>query len=503
MPTIFVEKTNEAMLRVTSDDFGVEQELSDFFRFRPKGYQFSPKFRARVWDGFIYLYDINRKRLPFGLLPYIHAFSENNKYTVENIGKLVEDQHISADETKNYVNSLNAHGSGKRLEIRDYQYETIHTALAKRRCLIMSPTGSGKSFAIYAYTRWMLDHGERVILIVPTTSLVRQMYSDFEDYSSHNEWDVESNCHILYSGKERIFNKPVLITTWQSLHAISKQKGKDADEFFQRWTAVIGDEAHNFTGGSLLSVMNRLTNAKFRLGTTGTVQDEKISKLTLEGAFGPITRIITTKQLISANQLTDLRIKCLTLDYGQDTCKLVKKMDYAEELDFIVSNQKRREFIIKLAGATTGNTLVLFQFIEKHGSPMYELATTLLKNKRVFFISGEVNADIREDIRKELSSIDNAVVFASYGTTSTGVNIPSIENIIFSSPTKSKIRNLQSIGRGLRLKEGKSICTLYDIVDNLSSGKHLNYTLKHFKERLDIYSLEQFKFDITKVKFDI
>jgi superfamily II DNA or RNA helicase len=497
---ITVEKLNESTLRVTSEDFGIEQEIDDFFKFRPAGYQFAPTFKAKVWDGYIRLFSVHRKTLPYGLLPYLQKFAKTNDYPITLLGNF--DEYPSTEGLDEYVESLNTYTGGKKIVTRDYQFQAIEKALQKGKCITRVPTGGGKSFILYCYVRWLLERGEKIILIVPTTSLVNQMYSDFEDYSSHNGWSVEDNCHKLYSGLERTFEKPVLISTWQTIHSMGKQKSKEIKEFFEQWTVAIGDEAHKFASNALISIMGRLVNARYRLGTTGTVQDEKVSKLNLEGSFGPIFDIITTKQLIDNKQLVDLRIKCLILQYPEEIKKLFKGAEYQKEMEYITSNEKRHRFIVNLAKATKGNTLVLFQFVERHGKKLYELAKSTCGDRPIFYISGEISADEREEIRKTLSTHDDAIVFASIQTTATGVNIPSIENIIFSSPSKSKIQNLQSIGRGLRLKDGKTKCNLFDVADDLSYKSKMNHTLKHLRERIEIYSSEQFEFDITTVPFN-
>ena len=69
------------------------------------------------------------------------------------------------------------------------------------------------------------------------------------------------------------------------------------------------------------------------------------------------------------------------------------------------------------------------------------------------------------------------------------MNIPSIENIILASPIKSKILNLQSIGRGLRLNKNKTTCNLFDIADDLLS-------------RMQTYDEEKFNYSLVEVKLD-
>lgn len=499
---IYVEKTNESTLRVFSNDFGIEAELSEHFSFYAPGYKFAPTYRAKVWDGKVALYNQYKKTLPYGLLSYLSAYAKNNNYSVNIQEGILPEKNVSIEEVKAFVDTLNIHTKGKKIELRDYQLDAIHKAINTEKLLALSPTSSGKSAIIYAFVRWHLQYNRKIVLMVPTTSLVTQMYSDFGDYSSEDTWNVEEHCHQLYSGKSKDFEKPVLITTWQSVHSLAKKKGPEAKEFYEYWDVYIGDEAHRFASNSLQQISNKLVNAKYRLGTTGTIQDEKVSKLNLEGSFGPVYKVVTTKELMDKNQVVNLKINCIVLDYDKETKKLLKNADYQSEIDYIVGLEKRNTFIAKLAKVTKGNTLVLFRYVEKHGKPLYEEIKRLCPEKNVYYISGEVDVDSRESIRQGVENETNAIIVASYATLSTGVNIPSIEYVVFASPVKSKITNLQSIGRGLRLKDGKNKCTLYDISDNLASGSKVNHTLKHFKLRVEQYANEQFDFNMVTVPFN-
>jgi type I site-specific restriction endonuclease len=123
-------------------------------------------------------------------------------------------------------------------------------------------------------------------------------------------------------------------------------------------------------------------------------------------------------------------------------------------------------------------------------------------DRSVYWVSGEVSGEQREEIRKVVEKESNAIIVASFGTFSTGVNIKNLHNIIFASPSKSRIRNLQSIGRGLRKSNTKTSSTLYDIADNLSWKTKKNYTLLHFMERVKIYNEEKFEYKIYKVNLE-
>jgi len=149
-----------------------------------------------------------------------------------------------------------------------------------------------------------------------------------------------------------------------------------------------------------------------------------------------------------------------------------------------------------------GNSLILFTYVEKHGKILFESLTSQNNTRKIFFIHGGVEAEDREAVRHITEKENDAIIVASYGTFSTGVNIRNLHNIIFASPTKSRIRSLQSIGRGLRLGDNKDTAVLYDIADDLRYGPYTNFTLKHYEERVKIYSEEKFVFTTSNVRIN-
>jgi superfamily II DNA or RNA helicase len=492
---ITIEKINEVYIRIYTDP-SIAQELSEFFTFEVPGARFTPAFKARIWDGKIRMFDLHRKTLYLGLLKYVQDFAERNGYDITYQNEILSNTDITREDILEYATWLNLQGRGKPIEIRDYQVDAIHKALTSERTVLLSPTASGKSLIIYTTMRHHLEEGRKCILVVPTTSLVEQMYADFQDYSSANGWRVDRHCQKLYSGFTRDFTSDVLITTWQSIY-------KQPAAWFNQFDVIFGDEAHNFKAKSLTTVMEKMTNVRYRIGTTGTLDNKKVHKLVLEGIFGPIHRVTTTKELMDSNQVANLEITCLVLKYDDVTRKIVNKSTYQEEMDYIVKHEKRNRFIRNLAVNSEGNTLVLFQYVEKHGRVLFDMIKDKVHDKRkVFFIFGGTDTEAREEARKLMEHENDAIAIASFGVFSTGINIPSIENVIFASPSKSKIRNLQSIGRGLRLKEGKTHCNLYDISDDLQWKSWKNHTLGHFAERLKTYSEEKFSYKIVEVDLE-
>jgi superfamily II DNA or RNA helicase len=487
-----IEKLDEVYMRVFGDP-SIEQELCDFFTYEYPGARFTPQYRARLWDGKVRLYDQVRKTLYIGLLNYVEQFCERNNYQLNINSEITTSNGITAEEIYSYAKSLTPYGRGKPIEIRDYQVEAVKTALDRERTLLLSPTASGKSFIIYTAMRWHVERNRKCIIIVPTTSLVEQLYADFEDYSTANEWKVSAHCQKLYSGFSKDFTKDVLITTWQSVYLQPKA-------WFRQFNVIFGDEAHQFKAKSLTTVMEKMDNIRYRIGTTGTLDNKKVHRLVLEGMFGPVHRVTTTKALMESERLAQLNITCLVLKYNEEIRKARKNNTYQEEMDWLVANEQRNKFIRNLAVKSRGNTLVLFQYVEKHGQVLFDMIKDKVHSERkVFFVHGGVDTADRESIRHITEGEDDAIIIASFGTFSTGINIPSIENIIFASPSKSKIRNLQSIGRGLRLKDGKDTCNLYDLADDLHWKSWKNHTLNHAAERYKTYAEEQFDVKLVEV----
>lgn len=469
-------------MTVECEDAGVLMELSEYFTFKVPGAEFMPTFRNKMWDGKIRLFNMWTKQLYIGLMHHLEEFCRTREYKLLGQSSVVKKSEITTEDVVKALLDLNL-----PFNPRNYQVDAIRDGINDKRLMMLSPTGSGKSLIIYGLIR--LATTGRVLIVVPTTSLVEQMYKDFKDYG----FDSDENCHKIYSGHDKNTDKRIVITTWQSVYKLPKA-------WFKDFSMVIGDEAHLFKATSLKTLMEKCENAMLRFGTTGTLDDAKTHKLMLEGLFGQVRRFTTSKQLMKDGQLAKLKINCLMLNYSDEVRNSTKKYSYQEEMDFLVSHAPRNNFIKNLALDQTGNTLLLFQYVEKHGKILYEMIKEKVGDRKVFFVYGGVNANEREDIRAITEKETDAIIVASYGTFSTGINIRNLHNIIFASPSKSKIRNLQSIGRGLRLGDNKEEATLYDISDDLSRGAHKNYTLDHAVERIKQYNEEKFKYKIIKVK---
>ena len=481
---IVITNINEVYVKVTCEE-GVSYELREHFTFHVPGYQFTPQYRAKLWDGKVRLFDLRTHHIYRGLVPYIVKFCEGRDYEWEYDNE-VYDEEFSVKEAEAFIQKLNL-----PVEPRDYQIEAFIHAVRSRRALLLSPTASGKSLIIYLIMRYLYANCnvKRTLIIVPTISLVTQLASDFSSYGFSSDELV----HRIFGGQDKQTDKPIIISTWQSLYKLPK-------EYFKQFDFVVGDEAHLYKSKEISELMCKISNAKYRIGTTGTLDGTKTHKLVLEGLFGTVRKIITTKDLMDQGHIADFNIKCLLLKHPDAVCQALKKATYQQEIEYIVLNETRNKFISNLSLSLKGNTLILYQYVDKHGKILYDMINREVGERKCFFVYGKTEGEVREEIRHIVEKEHDAIIIASYGTFSTGINIRNLHNIIFASPSKSRVRNLQSIGRGLRKSETKDSATLYDIADDLRHKKRDNFTLKHFAERIKIYSEEKFAFKIYKIE---
>lgn len=483
---IYIKEVNSAFIKVTSPEAHIEQELYDYFMIQqpPQWLVIKKKDGTRkkkLTNGKTVLYKKQTKLLYRGLLNYVRKFAEERNYPITYQSDFSYN-NVSEEELRDFIKLLKL-----PLEVRDYQFDAILTAVRQRRKTILSPTSSGKSLIIYVIIMFCMYKGwvKKPLIIAPTINLVIQMKGDFISYGCDPKL-----VHVIHYGHEKYSAAPIFVSTWQSI----VDYGID---YFNQFDMFIGDEAHGFEAKSLVSIATRMVNCHYKLGFTGTLKDTVTHRLIIEGLFGDQMRTITTKEMIDQGYASKFKINIVVLNYPQ---RYREKMDYQEELDFLLNYEPRQKFIKHLATQVKGSTLVLFQFVRKHGVELFNRIAEI-DPEHTHFVYGGVPGDDREKIRKIImdSKVDEKVV-ASMGTFSTGVNIPRLRNAIFANPTnKSKIKTLQSIGRTLRLHEEKDVAVLYDVVDNLSYDGNLNYSLTHLQKRIEMYDAEQFPYEIFKV----
>jgi superfamily II DNA or RNA helicase len=496
---VTIQKKNHVSLQLDCDR-GIAQELDEFFSFFVQGYKFMPLYKNKVWDGKVRLFNRNTYELPVGLYDHLVEYCKKYDYKIDleegPVGLPGEKNDVTMDEIYQFIQSLNLHARGEPIQVRDYQFSAIFRSIRDKRLTLISPTASGKSLIIYCVIRWYLENNDdKVLIVVPTTALVEQMATDFGDYSSHDpSFNIDKWAHRIMSGVDKDTTKRLVISTWQSIYKLQQS-------WFAPFGAVMGDECHGFQSKSLTGIMNKCRSASFRIGTTGTLDGTQVHQLTLEGIFGRVYKVTTTKKLQDAGSIAGLNISVISLRHPEDVCQDFGKREYHDEINYIVTNEARNKFIMKMALTQKGNTLILFNYVDKHGKVLYDMIRQAADPARkIFYVSGETSTSDREVIRGIIESQKNSITTASLGTFSTGTNIRNLHNIIVASPSKSQIRVLQSIGRGLRKSDDGSVTQLIDIVDDISHGNRKNHALRHGAQRLEMYDEQEFNYKIYNIK---
>jgi len=488
MSDIIIKKKNEVYLKLHCEPH-ILYELAPYFEFEVPEAKFMKSSRYKHWDGKVRMLSTHTGELYIGLLDkliekikicdFSYEFEDSKFYGLP----YDENEMISEAGVETYIKRI----LNPSFEVREYQIEAVYQALRHNRKLLVSPTSSGKTIISYCITRYYVEQGLRVLIICPTTSLIEQGYKDFMNYG----WDENIPIHRVYGGRAKDTNDSVMISTYQSISDMSKS-------YFEQFDVVIVDEAHTAKSASICGILHKMCDVKYRFGMTGTTQPEKVHIWTLEGLFGPVYKVIRTDELMHKGTIAKLQINILILEHGKKSFET-----YEDEVQYIITHEKRNQFIKNLTLDLTGNTLILFSRVETHGQILFDLINSSVINdeRKVFFVHGGVDTEHREHIREITETQNNAIIVASYGVFSTGISIKNLNNLIFASPFKSKIRNLQSIGRVLRKSDTKNKAILYDIADDMSNQNRKNYTLNHLIERVKIYNEENFNYQIHKIKF--
>lgn len=465
-------------------------EISDAFTFEVPGAKFQEKFKQRLWDGKIRLLNFKTRQIYAGLTRNIQEFAEQRDYTFEVVDPMAVD--VSDEKADKFIEWLDLN---PKIKIRPYQREAFLMALREMRRLFISPTASGKSLMIYLVASYITKVlKRRVLIIVPSTQLVSQLYGDFVEYNRDSEEGL--NVWQIRDGGEKRNDHEITITTWQAIQY-------QPTAWYKPFTAMIGDEVHTFAAKALKTIAERC-NAPIRLGFTGTLDGTETNELVIQGLFGTVHQVTTYRELREQGYIANPKINCLVLDHDDVTRKAGVGLEYRDELKLLQSSIPRQQFLMKLISHLEGNVLCLYQAIENHLIPMHELMVEQFGKEFVHKIHGSIKTDAREDIRRIFDSQKNAKLNASYQTCQQGINIINIDHIVLCDPTKSQIRLLQSMGRGLRRSETKTEVTIWDIADNLKWKRYkTNHTLNHMKERVKIYNREQFDYELISRKLKV
>lgn len=495
-------KINETYLHIDCSR-SVAYELIDYFSFYVDGYRFMPAYKNRTWDGKIRLFNSNGT-LYIGLLKHLAYFCRDRGYHLDFDRSMFP--QVDTDEAVKYIESLTyCNDKGEEIRPRDYQMLAFKECIKRGRRTILSSTNSGKSLMIYMVARYLLHFKQisgKILVVVPTTSLVRQMAGDFQDYATKDPWNPEGDIHQIMAGTAKEApDCQIYVSTWQSIY-------KQPRHYFQQFDCIIGDEVHEFEAKSTKNIMEAAISTPYRFGFTGTLREAKTNKLVIEGLFGPSIQVMTNAESIRRGESANIEIRMNVLRWAEKYQKEASGLKYNEEMEWLRNHPRRNMFIVGsvLSRDFKENSLVLVNNLDQAKALKDMLVRHDKKGRTIRLVTGSTGVDDREEVRnlinKSHKNDPGTIVVATFGVYQRGINIKHIHHLFFGSPSKSLVRVLQSIGRGLRVSEMKKSLVLWDIVDDLAGKKKTkNFSWKHAHNRLSIYEKE--KFPVTHKNFKV
>lgn len=492
-----------------------ETELKDlklFLQQKIPNWRFHPLVKKHVWNGVVNFFE--NGKIPYGLWFEIKKMCKSYGYDFNILNKeLLLDKDIKFETIKKEL--VDIFNEQEKYDLRNYQIDSIFRILKFRKSISEIATGSGKTLIIFfsIYFLKKLKHFKNFLIIVPNISLVEQTMSDF--YSYTNNFNLNKDNLLIQpilgnSIKERDENCNIVVGTYQSLTKLEK-------DFFDNFDGVICDESHTAQTKSIQNIFKKLENVKFRCGLSGTSKvynTQDANSFLLQKLLGPKINVVKANELITKGYCSPVDITLFYLDYLPVekremlwNIKKDKKVDAAKVLRFekslIINSDKRKKFIVDLICKMKDTTLVLFSNIkDSFGKDMYETVKQKLSDEdiNIFYLDGSSNLDFRSIVINNVNKGKKSIIFASFGIFSTGINIPSISNIFLLESYKSDIIVKQSIGRGMRLYEGKQNVKIYDFIDDFSINNTKNFTFKQGLERKKIYKEEKYNLKEKDIK---
>jgi len=471
-----------------------------------KNWRFNPRVQQGYWDG-SYCYLINNQFIPSGLWREVYDIAKKYKYDIQFDGiRNLFDQSIDrADFEKWSADFFDGYQvEGVDIRPRDYQLDTAFKILKFKKCSAELATSAGKTMIAFMTVAYMLQRNlaKKILFIVPTVDLVIQGTDDFHEFNWQQA--VKLKVQQVYAGQKIKPDVNIVFGTYQSL---VKKKA----DYYAEFDAVIVDEMHKVKSHSIKSILEKCVNAQYRFGLTGTMpKPETLERLTSMCYTGPLISEIGAKYLQDQGHIAQCQVKVLQMDYATHETKQAflelsrnryeRKKVFSLEQNYIINHQERLDFITKVIGKSTKNSLILFYRID-YGEAIYNKLRSSLDNKSVYYVDGGTDNEIRDLYKKKMEAQDDVLLVASFGTFSTGISVKNIHNIFFCESFKSEVIIRQSIGRGLRQHKNKDMLTIVDFVDDFRTDGWDNYIYKHGQERIKIYKDQQFPYSIHRINF--
>ena len=473
---------DEVNVHIQNVDLATKRVMIKSVQFFLPSARYSPAYKMGRWDGTTSFMTQGGKTY-LNCLDKLMAVLQDRGYEFE-----IDDQRAyhkfefdTVDES--YLSDQTwPHGhrfAGEPIELRDYQADAINCCLQNLQGVQVLPTSAGKTLVTATLSKMVEPYG-RTIVIVPNKNLVQQTEEDYRN--------LGLDVGVLF-GDRKEYDCTHTICTWQSLSVLDKKHKDflDADQmekFLKNLTAVIVDEAHAIKDQNVLHKLMTTVfkNIPIRWGLTGTIPEEDFKQMGLFSAIGPEIGKLTAKELQDKGVLAQCKV------HVWQTQESAQYSTYQEELKYLVTNDMRLKWLaeeIEKLGES-GNTLVLVDRIET-GQKLYNQISNGV------FISGEMKSKDRREHYKDINFADNKIMIATYGTTSTGISINRIFNLVLVEAGKSFVRTIQSIGRGLRMADDKSAVDIYDVCSRMKfSNNHLN-------KRKQFYKNAEYPFEVRKI----
>jgi superfamily II DNA or RNA helicase len=460
---------------------------------RIRGHFYNPLVKKKLWDGYISFYKDGY--IPIGLWNEMFKLGETFNYEVhiEGLDKIID---VNFDE-QDFRDWAEAHfADHPKYKARDYQVDAAISILKNRLTTSEIATSSGKTlitFLVYGYLKCK-GRVNRMLVIVPNTTLVMQLNDDFDDY---NNGKLDLKVRMVYGGSKD--NDPEATLIVGTFHSLTRKH----IDYFKGIDVICVDECHQAKTTSIKNVLEKCKDSRIRFGLSGTMtEDNSADYFTITAGLGPRVNSISPKFLFKEGYATPIKVKIIKLSYTNEDIKeklyelrKARTMEGSQlltlEKKLVVEHKGRFRFLVNMISKTSKNSLVLFSNIkDSYGKNLYQ-AIKENSDKVCYYVDGSVSKEHREYYKKDMEDGDNKVLIASFTTFSTGISIKNIHNIFFIESYKSEIIVKQSIGRGMRLLEGKESVNIIDIVDDLSyhhgSRKNDNYLLRHGRARLEFY----------------
>lgn len=553
-----IADASNAQITVYPGESGIEPK--SVHRFLHSAFTYYDQSRKYSWevmhhvrgaDCNVRFYDFNHGRIPIGMIPRArdYLYLQYGDRCGISITKEVramysppEGKKVTREEIEEFAESLDIHEreSGKKLTPYEHQYKLVEMALNRRRCSLFACTSSGKSVSIMIIARYLVEKEHRkVLVIVPSSGLVEQLYSNF--YDDYGWDDAKEHCTLIHGtscdklskkqldalkaksiGEETLL-KDITISTWQSLQ-------RKHDDYFKVFDAVIVDEAHGTRGIVLRTILEKCSNANnFKIGVSGTLPQAKpgkenrgadgsvglnnaslniadssefIDACNIESQLGPVYDVIHLRELIAKGILTPARINMIYIPYPMSVRYSICYAKYPTERALTTGNSSRKSVISMLIDSgkhltRDQNTVILYDGIERLHD-LHDFLKEKYPEYKYYIIEGEVSAAKREEIRHILEESTGNILVATYGCMKQGVNIKLLNNLVFAEPAKSMYKVMQSIGRVVRKHPDKKIAMVYDLVDDANCWRKshtgpvqmFNYMMRHARFRMSYYAEE-------------